>query len=156
MLITDNENPLLAKSDINCFKVMVNWDGGFYVCPPAFQYYLLNNELIRFTLGTVYETGSNDISKDYRKDWYIGEWFYHTFCDLESAKHFVNYMMKKLKNPESTKRSELYKIPQESELVILNALIPKWSLYYKWNYKEIQNERTYASNKIIYKSIYSD
>ena len=65
-------------------------------------------------------------------------------------------MMKKLKNPESTKRSELYKIPQGSKLVILNAIIPKWSLYYKWNYKEIKNERTYASNKIIYKSIYSD
>jgi len=155
MLITNNNRPSIAKNNIKCFKVMVNRNDGFYVCPPAFQYYLLNNmPLIEFKLGIVYETESNDFDKDYRKDWYIGEWFFHTFYDIESAKDFVNYMVNKLENPQSTKRSELYKIPNGSNLVILNAVIPKWSLYYEWNYKEIQNEKTYASNKIIYKNIY--
>jgi hypothetical protein len=34
-------------------------------------------------------------------------------------------MNKKLNNPKSTKHPELYKIPDEAKLTILNALIPK-------------------------------
>jgi hypothetical protein len=36
----------------------------------------------------------------------------------------------------------------------LNARIPEWSLYYEGVYKEIQSEKTYASNKIIYDKIF--
>jgi hypothetical protein len=63
-------------------------------------------------------------------------------------------MNKKLNHPESTKHPKLYKIPDDAKLVILNAHIPKWSLYYQGIYKEIQSERTYASNKIIYDKIF--
>ena len=157
MLLTDREYPILAEKDIKCFKVMVNWDNAFYVCPPALQSFLLNNiPLIRFELNILYETGNNDINKEYREGWLVWEWFYHTFCDIESAKDFFDYMLKKINNPELTKHPERYKIPHDSKFVILNAIIPKWSLYYEWNYKEIQNEKTYASNKIIYKGIYNE
>ena len=45
MLITAQEKPNLALDDIKCFKVMVKWKNAFYVCPPAFQYFLQNNKL---------------------------------------------------------------------------------------------------------------
>lgn len=154
MLITDRNSPMIAKNDIKCFKVMVALNGVFYVCPPAYQYFLQNNKLIEYRLNTLYSEKSNDSKKDYRKDGTIGEWFFHTFCDIESALDFINYLNKKLNNPESTKHPELYRIPDGAKLVILNALIPKWSLYYEWTYKEINSEKTYASNKIIYGDIY--
>ncbi len=154
MLVTDRDSPMIAKNDIDCFKVMVELNGIFYVCPPAYQYFLQNNKLVEYRLNTLYLEKSDDSKKDYRKDWTIGEWFFHTFCDIESALDFINYLNKKLNNPTSTKHPELYKIPSESKLVILNARIPKWSLYYEWRYKEIGTEKTYASNQIIYEWIY--
>ena len=156
MLITDRESPMIAEHDIKCFKVLVEFNSNkFYVCPPAYQYFLQNNiPLIEYHLNTLYSEESNDFEKDYRKDGTIWEWFFHTFCDIESALDFVDYMDKKLSNPESTKYPELYKIPDGAKLVILNARIPKWSLYYEGVYKEIQSERTYASNKIIYEKIF--
>ena len=132
---------------------MVELNGIFYVCPPAYQYFLQNDKLAEYHLNTLYTEKSDDPKKDYRKDWVIGEWFFHTFCDMKSALDFVNYLKNKLNNPTSTKHPELYKIPIESKLVILNSHIPKWSLYYEWKYKEIQLEKTYASNQIIYEWI---
>ena len=155
MLITDRNSPMVAKHNIKCFKVMVELNGIFYVCPPAYQYFSQNDKLVEYHLNALYSEKSNDSNKDYRKNWVIGEWFFHTFCDIESALDFVDYLNKKLNNPTSTKHPELYKIPSESKLVILNALIPKWSLYYEWRYKEIQTEKTYASNQIIYEWIHN-
>ena len=155
MLITDRKSPMIAEHDIKCFKVMVELNGNFYICPPAYRYFLQKNiPLIEYHLNTLYSEKSNNPKKDYRKGGTIWEWFFHTFCDIESALDFVNYMNKKLNNPESTKHPELYKIPDGARLTILNALIPKWSLYYEWRYKEIQAEKTYASNQIIYNSIH--
>lgn len=151
MLKTDREFPMIAKYDINCFKVMVERNDKFYVCPPALQHFLNNNiELVGYELNTLYSERSNDPKKDYRKDWVIGEWFFHTFADIESAKDFVDYLIQRINNKNLTKKPELYKLPTDSKLIILNASIPKWSLYYEWNYKEIPSEKTYASNKIIY------
>lgn len=146
---------MIAEQDIKCFKVMVKLHDAFYVCPPAYQYYFQNNKLIGYHLNTLYIEKSNDSKKDYREDGTIGEWFFHTFCDIESALDFVDYLNKKINNPTSTKHPELYKMPIWSKLVILKALIPKWSLYYKWKYKEIQSEKTYASNQVIYEWIYN-
>ena len=155
MLITDRNSPLVAKQDINCFKVMVKWNGIFYVCPPAFLYYLQNDiKLVEYQLNTLYSEKSTDPKKDYRKDWAIGEWFFHTFSDIDSAKDFVNYLLQRINNKKLTKRPELYKLPPGAELVILSSTIPVGSLYYKWPYKEIRSENTYASNQIIYKNIY--
>ena len=157
MLITDRKSPMIAEHDIKCFKVMVEFNGNFYVCPPAYQYFLQKNiPLVEYHMNTLYSEEANDSGKDYRKDGTIWEWFFHTFCDIESAVDFVNYMDKKLKNPESTKHPELYKIPEDARLTILNAHIPKWSLYYEGIYKEIKTEKTYASNKIIYENNYVD
>lgn len=148
---------MVAEQDIKCFKVMVEQKDKFYVCPPALQYFLNNNiELIGYELNTLYSEKSNDSKKDYRKDWAIGEWFFHTFTNIDSAKDFVDYLTQRINNKNLTKKPELYKLPPDSKLVILNANIPKWSLYYEWNYKEIPNEQTYASNKIIYNSFYKD
>ena len=155
MLITDRKSPMIAEHDIKCFKVMVELNGNFYVCPPAYQHFIQHHiPLIEYHLNTLYSEKSNNPEKDYRKDGTIWEWFFHTFCDIESALDFVNYINKKLNNPKSTKHPELYKIPDGARLTILNALIPKWSLYYEWRYKEIQAEKTYASNQIIYNSIH--
>ena len=54
MLITDRNSPMVAKHDIKCFKVMVELDGVFYVCPPAYQYFLQNNKLVKYHLNTLY------------------------------------------------------------------------------------------------------
>ena len=157
MLQTNRKFPMVAEHDIKCFKVIVEWNGKFYVCPPALQHFLNNNiELVWYELNTLYSEKSNDSRKDYRKDWVIGEWFFHTFADIESTKDFVNYLTQRINNKNLTKKPELYKLPDWSKLVILNANIPKWSLYYEWNYKEIPSEETYASNKIIYDSFYKD
>ncbi len=157
MLITDRKFPMIAKHNIKCFKVLVEFNDNFYVCPPAYQHFIQHNiQLIEYHLNTLYseELNSNP-KKDYRKDGMIGEWFFHTFCDIESALDFVNYMNKRLNNPESTKHPELYKIPNGARLIILNARIPEWSLYYEGIYKEINTEKTYASNKVIYDKIFN-
>ena len=155
MLKTDRKFPIVAKQDIKCFKVMVKWENAFYVCPPAFQYYLQNDKLVEYRLNVLYSEESNDSQKDYRKDWVIGEWFFHTFSDIESAKEFVDYLTQRINNKNLTKKPELYKLPSDAKLVILNAIIPNWSLYYEWPYKEVNSQKTYASNKIIYSGIYA-
>ena len=157
MLKTDRKFPMIAKRDINCFKVMVERNDKFYVCPPVLQHFLNNNiELVGYELNTLYFERLNDSKKDYRKGWVIGEWFFHTFADIESAKDFVDYLTQRINNKSLTKRPELYKLPPDSKLVILNAIIPEGSLYYEWNYKEIPREKTYASNRIIYNSFYKN
>ena len=154
MLVTDRKYPMVAKHDIKCFKVLVEFNGNFYVCPPAYQYFLQNNiPLVEYHLNTLYSEKSNDSKKDYRKDWTIWEWFFHTFCDIESALDFMDYMNKKIKNPTYTKHPELYKIPHGARLTILSAHIPKWSLYYEGIYEEINTEKTYASNNIAYNGV---
>lgn len=153
MLITDQEKPNLALDDIKCFKVMVKWKNAFYVCPPAFQYFLKNDKLVEYQLNTLYTEESNDSQKDYRKDWVIGEWFFHTFADIKSAIDFIDYLTERINNKNLTKKPELYQLPPDAELLILDAIIPKGSLYYEWSYKEVKSEKTYASNKIIYLSI---
>lgn len=156
MLITNKKRPSIAKHDINCFKVMLMRNDFFYVCPPAFQYFLSNNiKLNKYRINKLYSTDSMDSNVDYRKDGMIWEWFLHTFCDLKSASNFVSFLQNRIDENKSIQKNwRSYKIPVWSRLVILNAIIPKWSLYYKWNYKEVAMEKTYASNKIIYNSIY--
>ena len=154
MLITTQKKPNLALNDIKCFKVMVKWRDSFYVCPPAFQYFLQNDKLVEYKLNVLYTEESNDSQKDYRKDWVIGEGFFHTFADIESAKDFVVYLTQRINNKELTKKPEHYKLPTNADLVILSAIIPKGSLYYEWPYKEVKSEKTYASNKIIYLNIF--
>ena len=34
---------MIAKHDIKCFKVLVEFNGNFYVCPPAYQHFLQHN-----------------------------------------------------------------------------------------------------------------
>ena len=91
--------------------------------------------LCEYKLNVLYSEKSNDSQKDYRKDWVIGEGFFHTFADIESAKDFVVYLTQRINNKELTKKPELYKLPTNANLVILNAIIPKGSLYYEWPYK---------------------
>jgi hypothetical protein len=110
--------------------------------------------LVEYKLNVLYTEESNDSQKDYRKDWVIGEGFFHTFADIEPAKDFVVYLTQRINNKELTKKPELYKLPTNADLVILNAIIPKGSLYYEWPYKEVKSEKTYASNKIIYLNIF--
>lgn len=154
MLITDQEKPDLVLDDIKCFKVMVKWKNAFYVCPPAFQYFLKNNKLVEYQLNVLYSEESNDSQKDYRKDWVVGEWFFHTFADVKSAINFIDYLTQRINNKNLTKKPELYELPFDAELVILDAIIPKGSLYYEWPYKEVKSQKTYASNKIIYLNIF--
>lgn len=156
MLTTDKTKPLIANEDIKCFKVMISWNNGFYNCPPAFQHYLNHwIDLPEYHLNELYQTASIDSEKDYRKDWVIWEGFYHTFCDLKSAEDFVNFLNNKIQYPENSKHPELYKIPNGAKIVILNAIIPTWALYYEWEYKrKDSNEKTFASNKVIYTNIY--
>ena len=157
MLLTDKAKPLIAKTGIKCFKVMVFWNDNFYVCPPALQHFIKNNiKLEKYKLNTLYQTEANDSKKDYRIKWEIWTWFFHTFCDIKSAKDFIGFLNDRMANPELTKKSELYKIPKWSKIVILNARIPNWSLYYKWVYKEVFSEKVYASNKIIYENIFQE
>jgi hypothetical protein len=47
---------------------MVKWRASFYVCPPAFQYFLKNDKLVEYKLNVLYTEESNDSQKDYRKD----------------------------------------------------------------------------------------
>jgi hypothetical protein len=68
MLVTNQKKPNLALNDIKCFKVMVKWRDSFYVCPPAFQYFLKNDKLVEYKLNVLYTEESNDSQKDYRKD----------------------------------------------------------------------------------------
>jgi len=108
-------------------------------------------------LNELYKTDSLDTNKDYRIDGEIWAGFYHTFCDLKSAQNFAKKINEKILNPNTSKHSELYKIPEWAEIVILNAHIPQWALYYEWEYMWEKNkicEKTYASNKVIYDSIY--
>ena len=156
MLKTDRIFPMIAKQDIKCFKVMVKWKNAFYVCPPAFQYYLQDDKLVEYQLNVLYSEKSNDSNKDYRKDWVIWEWFFHTFTDIELAKDFVDYLNQRINNKKLTKNPELYVLPLDAELIILDAIIPKGSLYYEWPYKEVKSQKTYASNKIIYTGIYTE
>lgn len=72
MLFTSRDRPLVAEKDIACFKVMVKWKGGYYVCPPAFQYFLDNNKLEKYQLNTLYRTDSTNPEQDYRKEGVIG------------------------------------------------------------------------------------
>lgn len=151
MLKTDRKFPMIAEHDIKCFKVMVKWNDKFYVCPPALQYFLRNNiELVGYELNILYSGKSNDPKKDYRKGWTIGEWFFHTFTDIKAANDFVDYLTQRINNKNLTKKPELYQLPPDAKLIILDAIIPKDSLYYEWPYKEVKFENTYASNKIIY------
>ena len=160
MLITDRFTPILAKQDIKCFKVMVSWMEVFYVCPPAFQNFINNNiELEGYHLNTLYETESIDENKDYRINGEIWAGFFHTFCDIESAINFIEMINNKLEHPENTKHPELYILPEWAKLVIINARIPQWSLYYEWSYQWTKNqicEKTYASNKVIYDNILNE
>lgn len=75
MLITDRKFPMIAKHDIKCFKVLVEFNDNFYVCPPAYQHFIQHNvPLIEYHLNTLYseELNSNH-KKDYRKNGMIGE-----------------------------------------------------------------------------------
>lgn len=153
MLKTDRKYPIIAEHDIKCFKVMVKWNDKFFVCPPAFQYYLQNDKLVEYQLNVLYSEESNDSKKDYRKDWVIGEWFFHTFSDIKSSKDFVDFLTQRINNKNLTKKPELYELPPNAELIILDAIIPKGSLYYEWPYKEVKSKKTYASNKVIYLNI---
>ena len=72
MLITDRKSPMIAEHDIKCFKVMVELNGNFYVCPPVYQYFLQKNiPLVEYHMNTLYSEEANDSEKDYRKDGYI-------------------------------------------------------------------------------------
>ncbi len=147
MLITNRNKPLLAINNITCFKVMVKWKNAYFVCPPAFQYFLVNKiNLESYYLNKIYQTKITNPETDYRIDGVIWKWFYHTFCDITSAQKFVIYLTDKINNPDL----ELYQIPPGAELVILKAIIPKSALYYQWKYKELGGMKTYASNKILY------
>ncbi len=150
MLITNRNKPLLAINDIVCFKVMVKRENAYFICPPAFQYFLANKiKLEPYYLNKTYETELTNPNADYRIDGVIWKWFYHTFCDITSAQKFVNYLTNKINNPDL----ELYQIPFDAELVILEALIPKFALYYQWRYKELEGMKTYASNKVLYSAV---
>lgn len=157
MLITERTTPLIADKEIKCFKVMLQWKTWYYWCPPAFQYFLNNKiEPVEYHLNELYETESTDPNKDYRVNWNIWIWFYHTFCDLESAQAFAQMINNKIRNPQNTHHPELYTIPEWAKIVILNAHIPQGSLYYEWTYQWEKNkicEKTYASNKIVYEKL---
>lgn len=157
MLITDKSTPLIASTEIKCFKVMIQWRSWYYICPPAFQNFLNNKiELTEYHLNELYRTESTDPDKDYRINWVIWVWFFHTFCDFGSAQIFANKINDKLITPQVSHHPELYTIPQWAKIVILNAIIPENSLYYEWVYQWEKNkicERTYASNQIIYNSL---
>lgn len=69
MLVTSRKNPLLALNDIECFKVMVKWKDAYFVCPPAFQYFLKNKiDLEPYYLNTRYQTEIVNPDRDYSID----------------------------------------------------------------------------------------
>jgi len=69
MLVTDRKSPMIAKHDIKCFKVLVEIENNFYVCPPAYEYFVQKNiPLIKYQLNTLYSEKSDNPNKDYRKD----------------------------------------------------------------------------------------
>lgn len=69
MLITNRNKPLLAINDIVCFKVMVKRENAYFICPPAFQYFLTNTiKLEPYYLNKTYETELTNPNADYRID----------------------------------------------------------------------------------------
>lgn len=147
MLLPLREKPLVAAKEIVTFKVMVKWKGSYYVCPPAFQYFQKNNSLQAYQLNTLYHTDSNDPNQDYRKDGVIGSGFFHTFCDMDAAKEFARFLEWRIESIET----KPYFMPWDAKIIVLEAIIPKGSLYYEGIYKRKTTvAKTYASNKVIY------
>lgn len=159
-LLSDSKKPLIASRDISCFKVFLKIRRKYYVCPPGYNYFIQNKYLIPkevFSRIGPYQTGkiyridtSMDSEKDYRIDGEVGEGFFHTYCELEDARKFKDLLLEK-----SNSNNDLYTIPRGSELVILNSIIPKGSLYYKGDYKQM-SVMSYASNVILYKEEVKD
>lgn len=125
-LYTNNRKPLTAEEDIICYKILVKTKNPFVYKTPIIRTKVIKIPFFKRTFKAkgdrriLFVALSNYIGTGLYE---VSEGFIHTYKEIKSAKHQINY--------------KLY----EDKCVIFKCIIPKGTCYYESN-----NE--YASEKI--------